>query len=773
MIVIYDSPGFNLRKFLESLSFNLISRLVGMVVRLALMAAGLFVLFLLVTLGFIFLCIAILFPLFSYPAYKGYLSKPNVFFDRLLTGIKIFDKDMLEKVLKSSAGSFLLLHTGLQLNEVVGSSTFAGSITGEIPKDSFESLATYLVSSNVWDEEFFRRHELTKADFISAAAWWDAIQLQKAGDGAAHYATPGIASELLFGYTPELNKYSVNLALPSDFSERLIGREEIVRRMERVLNEGENVLLTGQPGVGKKTVVLEFARRASIGDLGSKMAYRRILEFDYNFLLSETVDINAKKAKLALILKEAAAAGNIILMVRDIHRLTNFDVEGYDFTDIFEEHLEKKDLSVIAVLTSKDYERFMASNLRLKKYFEPVEVIPPKKEEAFVILTKSATKMENDKKIIIPIQVLRKVLDESDRYITDTPFPEKALELLDAVLMYRLQQGGDNLTVGDLNIVLSEKTGVSFARLTQQEKKRLGNLEEIIHQRLVNQDIAVRLIAKSLRAKTVGVIKENRPLGSFLFLGPTGVGKTETAKVLSKVYYGSEENILRFDMAEFAGKEGLERLIGSSERNQPGVLTTAIKNHPASLLLLDEIEKSSQEIVNLFLSLLDEGIITDAFAKKIIGRHLFIIGTSNAGAEYIRQLVNAGTQGEELQEKVLEYVLKERVFSPEFLNRFDGVVVYGPLQKEHLVKIAGFLLEELALNLKEKGIVLEMSKEATEKLAEDGYDPAFGARPMKRIINLVLGDLLGKAVLADEIKEGDKIRLTTGSAKEEFHWQKV
>ena len=608
---------------------------------------------------------------------------------------------------------------------------------------------------------------------ILAAGWWDRKQSEETSFDEPYFGRPGIALELTFGYTPVLNQYSVDLSLPQSFSHRLIGRGQIVSRMERVLTAGSSVLLMGQPGVGKKTVVLEFARRAASGELGREMAYKRVLEFDYNALLSNATDVNKKKTELAEILAEASSAGNIILMFRDIQRLINPEVEGYDFTDVIEGHLEKRALKIIAVSTNTEYERFIAGNLRIRKYLEKVEVTPPTKDEAMQILIDAAKRWELLTGLLITVSSLRHILDESDRYITEVPFPEKALELLDAVISLKEQQGGGILVIDDVNIVLAEKTGISFARLTGEEKKRLEKIEDIIHERLIDQDIAISLIGKTLRAKTVGVVKEDRPLGSFLFLGPTGVGKTETAKVLAKVYYGASENILRFDMAEYSGREGLERLIGSVSKNLPGALTTAIKNKPASLLLLDEIEKATKEIYNLFLSLLDEGIITDAFGKKIVCRHLFVIGTSNAGAEFVRQLVNRGISGEELQKSVVNHVLEKEIFSPEFLNRFDGVVVYEPLKPDDLVKIAHLMLLELAENLKKKNITLTLTDDTAQKLAKDGYDPAFGARPMKRILNIVLGDLIGRAILKGEINEGDKIKLLPGEGKEEFRLEKV
>src|SRR3989344_186257 len=291
--------------------------------------------------------------------------------------------------------------------------------------------------------------------------------------------------------------------------------------MERVLQSGSSVLLIGQPGVGKKTVVLEFARRAASGELGREMSFKRVLEFDYNSLLSSGMDVNQKKTKLTEILAEASAAGNIVLMVRDIHRLTNMQLEGYDYTDIIESHLEKRKLKIIAVSSSTDYERFLAQNLRLRKYLEKVEVTPPSLEEAMQILLEAAKRWETLASVIITIPTLRHILEESDRYITEVPFPEKALEFLDGIVAYCQQVGKKIALIDDANKVLEERTGISFARLTQEEKKRLGEIESIIHQRLIDQDSAVNLIGKALRSKSIGVVKEDRPLGSFLFLGPT------------------------------------------------------------------------------------------------------------------------------------------------------------------------------------------------------------------------------------------------------------
>ena len=767
-------PGFDMTRYFENLTFNLISRFIGACARTVLILCGLFLIAFVFIGGGLGIIIWVLIPLLGISPYQRYQKRPDKYIGKILESA-LEKEDPFSEIFLSDAGKFVTVHLGLSYDDFKEITRLDKNVLKGADTSSFTGLLTHLKNKNVWNEDDLRRKKITIDDIMKSAGWWDDLSRQEAGLGEGdEFGRPGIGVDLLFGYTPVLSQYSIDLSAKRSFSHRLIGRDDVVDRLDRVLSKGSNVILIGQPGVGKKTVVLELAQKSISGSLSQKMSYKRILEFDYNILLSGAYDLNQKKARLSQIFSEASAAGNIILLVRDIHRLTNPDVEGYDFTDVFEEYLEKKHLKIIVSTTSVEYERFISPNMRLRKFFETVDVKPVSKEVALEIMIEAAKNWEYSGKVILTMPTMRKILEESDRYITETPFPEKALELLDSVVTYRTQKGGTNvITIDDANAVLAEKTGISFSTITKEEKERLINIEELIHKRLVNQETAVSLIGKSLRGRSVGAVKEERPLGSFLFLGPTGVGKTETAKVLARVYYGDESSILRFDMADYAGVEGFERLIGSVNRNLPGSLTTGIKNRPASLLLLDEIEKSSTDILNLFLTLLDEGVITDAFDKKINGRHLFVIATTNAGAEYIRELVSKGVTGEALQKETIEYVLKERIFSPEFLNRFDGVVVYEPLSFENLAKVAKLVMEDLAKNLRKKDIILEVREDTAVKLAQEGYDPAFGARPIRRIVDLHIADIIGKAILEDKIKAGDRISIFPSDKKLEFYLEKI
>ena len=774
MVTIDTSPGFNFQKRFEAFTFNAVSVVIGFITRVILIVSGIVFVFVAALGGAIGFLFWLILPFLSLEVFAKYKRQPSHFTQNLIEGLPNESKLALKAIFETEAGKFVLEHVNLTATDTIN-----GAVDKEVsfknlsPNGFFDVMKKLIEADALWSDDFYHKNKVTASDFLSAATLWDQKRYEQTKMNEASFGRPGIALELTYGYTPTLDKYVSDMARLQDFSHHLIARGDYVSRMERILSGGSNVMLTGIPGVGKKTTIYEFATKAANGEFGSAMSFKRVLEFDYNSVISATSDVNQKKQELSQIFAEAAAAGNVILVIKDLQRLTNREVEGYDFTDIIEGHLEKRKLKIIALVSNADYERFIFPNSRLAKFFERMEVLAAKKEEALEILLSAAMRWEVITKLTITIPAIRTIIDESDRYISETPFPEKAMELLDSIVSYKEQKGGNIVTTDDVNAVLSEKTGISFVKMTESEGKKLAKIEDLIHERLINQEAAVGLIGKTLRAKTIGVVKESRPLGSFLFLGPTGVGKTETAKVLAKVYYGSEDSISRFDMSEYSGSEGLERLIGSVTRGLPGALTTQIKNKPANLLLLDELEKASREVLNLFLTVLDEGYILDAFGKKVSARNLFVIGTSNAGAAFIRQKVEEGLSGDGLRKAVVDFILAEKLFSPEFLNRFDGVVVYEPLTHEHLRKVAQILLTELGQNLRSKNIKITYGPKVVEKLANDGFEPAFGARPMKRLINLFLGDTIGKAILEGRVKEGDTIKILAGSKKEEFSVQKV
>ena len=307
---------------------------------------------------------------------------------------------------------------------------------------------------------------------------------------------------------------------------------------------------------------------------------------------------------------------------------------------------------------------------------------------------------------------------------------------------------------------MSERTEIPVGEIKEEEREKLLALEDIIHKRIINQEEAVEVISKAMRRARAGVRGGERPIGNFLFLGPTGVGKTETSKALAEAYFGSDKKMIRFDMSEYQELDSIGRLIGFPEKGEPGLLTKAVSDDPFSLILLDEIEKAHHKILNLFLQVFDEGWLTDAFGRKVSFANSIIIGTSNAGAEFIRQRVKEGKGQKSFKEDLTDYLLKNKIFRPEFLNRFDAVVVFKPLTHEHLIEIAKLMLNGLSKRLLEgMGVRLIVSPELVEKVAELGYQPEFGARPMRRVIQDEIESRIASKILEQGLKRGDFIEI--------------
>jgi len=577
----------------------------------------------------------------------------------------------------------------------------------------------------------------------------------------------GIGKQWAAGYTVNLDKYSVevtSIIKKQNLSIQLIGHQKEIYAIERILaRSGENnVLLVGRAGSGRSTVAYSFAQKVIEGRSFSNLNDKRVLELDMQAVLAGLDTPGEILERLKIIFSEAVSSGNVILVIDEIHNYLGSDKgpAAVDITSVILPYLSSSSFQVIGITTYEGWHKYVENNASVKNLFVKVEVIEPTTEETILILEDMLLALEIRYKISVSYRVLRDIVKLTERYIQDAPFPEKAIDILTEAFVYTAAKGEKAISPEDINKIISERVEVPVGTIQETEREKLLALEQRIHQRIINQEEAVKLISEAMRRARVGIKGGRRPIGSFLFLGPTGVGKTETSKALAEAYYGSDERMIRFDMSEYQEVSSINRLIGSVDAGEPGLFTKAISDNPFSLILLDEIEKAHPNILNLFLQVFDEGWVTDAFGKKISLTDCIIIGTSNAGAELIRQKVKEGKNLESFKEDLTDYLLKNGIFKPEFLNRFDAVVIFRPLTHEHLIKIAILMMNDLSKRLLEgMGIRLVVNPDLIEKIVELGYQPEFGARPMRRVIQDEIESRIAKIILEKNLKRGDFIEI--------------
>jgi len=575
-----------------------------------------------------------------------------------------------------------------------------------------------------------------------------------------------IGKDWASGFTPTLDLFSIDWTKTVsnvDF-EDFPGHDEELRQIEGVLSKKESnndVLLVGRPGSFRRNIIRKLALKLALGLSSKELNYKRLVELKLGMVISQAESEEELENLLSRIFSEVVKAGNIILVISNFHNY--FSQSGklgsVDISQVLTQYLRLRDFNLIGITTYKDYYRVFDKRTDVLPYFEKVEVDEFSEAETLEILENQALALEQEYKKFIPFKSLRDLLYYSEKYLAESPFPKKALDLLEEVVVYVTQNTQSPIVTSEhVAKVIQQKTEIPVGRMEETERKKLLELEGLIHQQIINQDQAVREISEALRRVRSGVFIKRGPIGSFMFLGPTGVGKTETAKALARIYFGGEERMIRFDMSEFQKREDLDRLIGSPRYE--GRLVTEVKNNPFSLILLDEIEKAHSDILNLFLQILDEGYCRDSFGEKVHFEHTMIIATSNAGYKIILEAIRKNENFDKIKMKVLDYLFQNNIFRPEFVNRFDDVIIFKPLTRENLIDIAGLLLGKLQKKLRQKDISLVVTRELKEKIVDLSYNPVFGAREMRRVIQSKIEDVLAGALLKGEIKPGDSVKIS-------------
>lgn len=581
----------------------------------------------------------------------------------------------------------------------------------------------------------------------------------------------GIADDWAYGYTPTLDVYSRRVAVNSKEAKdhmHILARQPQIDQLETILAKSgkNNAVLVGEAGVGKKSVIAGFAQSIFNGDCMPQLTRKKVVQLDMNLLLARSRDQASAVALVDKVLQECLGAGNIILIIEDIHNFIGpqrrEELGALDISGVLLPYLRSDMFQLIGLTDNKGYHSNIEAVSSVSVALEKIDVPELTEEETMWVLEDIAPKLERRLGILISYYALFEVVNSASSFIQNTPFPKKAVELLAEVLSFASSKKtfGSVVTQDHVTEVISRKTGIPLGRIEGEEKSKLLNMEALLHERIVGQDTAIRQVSEALRRVRAGIGEKKRPIGTFLFLGPTGVGKTETAKALAAVYFGSEERMIRLDMTEYQSADSVNRLIGNLDTDTSAQFADSIREHPFSLVVLDELEKSHPNVQNLFLQILDEGRLTDVFQRHISFKNTIIIATSNAGADFIHQFVAVGRNIAALPEKLIEHLYTTRLFKPEFLNRFDGVIVFEPLKADEVKQIAALMLDGLRARLEKKGYILKVSGELTEVVAKSGFNQSFGARELRRVIQNKIENTIAERILKGEYKEGDTITLT-------------
>lgn len=561
--------------------------------------------------------------------------------------------------------------------------------------------------------------------------------------------------------TPVLDRFSKNLTDLAKLGWLTSAkvRQGEVEQAVQILSKSQqnNLILVGEPGVGKTSIVGDIAMRMITGEIPALADYK-LISLDLGAMIGS--GSTSFQQLFSRAMQEAARSGNTILFIGNLDQLGKAKSgEGFDLSAILLDAMQNNQLQLIGTSDPLNYKKYIENNTNLSTWFSRLSVPELNFDKAVLVLEDLSAAIESRQSVIITLDAIKSAVQLSQQYIHTGKLPDKAEDLLDEAAVYAARRGIKLVTATEVGIVMSTKTNVPIGEIDKAEKEKLSDLTTKIHQRLIGQNEAVIAVVEALKRSRLGVSATGkRPIGTFLFLGPTGVGKTELAKSLAWAYFGDESKIVRLDMGEYQTRESVSNLTGAPLMTGDlalagGSFTEKIKQTPFTVVLLDEIEKAHDEILNIFLRVLDEGKMTDNLGNEVDFTHTIIIATSNAEARFIEESVRGAMPYAEMQ-KALTQRLTQAEFKPEFINRFDGVIVFRPLDQTEIEQIARLKIDQLRQRLQtNKQITLQVAEEAIQALVAAGFDPAFGARPLERLIREKIESKIANALLMDaEVK---------------------
>jgi len=570
----------------------------------------------------------------------------------------------------------------------------------------------------------------------------------------------GIGRDWSFGWIPQLSHFGSNISQSGTMAREGVRVDTINQLMAGLSGHGGTIALVGRDGVGKTELVYELASKLMRPNesIPKDLWYQQVFMLDASRLLAAAGNQKGGLEHLvSSLLGEAFAAKNIIVCLDNAELFFEEGVGSVDLTALLLPIVEAGRLRMVFTM---DEQRFLQISKRtpaLTGAMNRIFVEPTNETETLKVLEDHLPLIEHKRKVTIMYQALKEAYRLSQRYVYDVAMPGQAITLLSQAAEY-----AENglVTARSVNVAIEKMTGVKTATADDStERETLLNLESLIHKRMIGQERAVSVVADALRRARSGVRNVNRPVGTFLFLGPTGVGKTELAKSLAAVYFGGERNIIRLDMNEFVSADDVARLIADGA-DDPSSLTAQVMKQPFSVVLFDEIEKAHSSVLTTLLQLLDEGILRDVRNREVSFRDTVVIATSNAGADRIQEYIQRGYALQQFEDTFINELISSHIFHPEFLNRFDEMVVFSPLDKVQLLQVVDLILNDVNENLTDKQITVIVAPDAKDYLVEAGYDPRLGARPMRRVVQRAVENTVAKLLLSNEATPGSTITIT-------------
>ncbi len=622
--------------------------------------------------------------------------------------------------------------------------------------DSLEDSERYLAKYDLELENCLNTVNwiIGRREYLSSVLFWQ-----------EDYEVPvigGVNRAMTGRITPALDAVSVDLTAQAQRGalKKITAHKEETQQMIEMLSSSDrvNALIIGPPGCGKSSIVKAIAQKIIKGTKEGALKFKRIVSIETGTLIAGASTAGEISQNIKKIMDDAEGSGDIILFFDEIHNLVLADGSdtGSTIFALLEPYFSAGKFQIIGATNLENYRKYLEPNGSFSRLFRVVEVNETNEEETIEVLENVAYNLESTYNVLISFPAIKNTYSFAKKLIHERVFPDKGIDILTRAAL-KAEREDRYITKSDIAQIVSDMTHVPVTAVTQDESEKLLNIESNLKKRVIGQDHAIDQIGGAMKRGRVGIRNEGKPIASFLFIGTTGVGKTETAKALADHYFGDEKAMIRLDMSEYQQKDSLSRLLGSPDGSSKGLLTEAVRKKPFSLILLDEIEKADSQVLLTFLQVLDDGRLTDSSGRTVDFSNTIIIATSNVGTRSIQQVSAQGGDFDQINEVAMKDVRDH--YAPEFLNRFTGIIVYKPLDMNSVRKIAHLMLASVQRMADEKGIKIGFTPDLVERLIEKGYNPEWGARPLARVIEDDVETYLAVKILSKEFNKGDDVTL--------------